>query len=380
MSAPDDCLFCKIVAGEIPADIVHSTDTAVAFRDIAPQAPTHVLVVPRAHHSNAAELAAVDPTAAADLVRIAAEVAADGRADDDYRLVFNTGACVGQTRLPRPPAPARRALDVLAAGMSTRVLASAAAVVLLAACGPGADSSSRSQAPDAGPGSTATAATEGSAPAAPPKAAAAARLAPLRPGEKRLTLTMPEAYTPAAPTGVGTDDYRCFLLDPGLTEDTYLTGTNVLPGNPDVVHHVILFRVPPEQVAAARAKDDSTPGAGLDLLRRDRPRRVPERRRRALAGRLGAGRQGVRAPEGLRRPRSPRGRRSSCRSTTTCSPARARTPRRPSCGSPPRARPLTPLETMLLPAPVELPCRPGHDRLAAVRPGRRAGRRQGPLR
>ncbi len=96
MSAPDDCLFCKIVAGEIPADIVHSTDTAVAFRDIAPQAPTHVLVVPRAHHSNAAELAAVDPTAAAELVRIAAEVARmDGY--DDYRLVYNTGASVGQS-------------------------------------------------------------------------------------------------------------------------------------------------------------------------------------------------------------------------------------------------------------------------------------------
>ncbi len=70
---------------------------------------------------------------------------------------------------------------------------------------------------------------------------------------------MPEPYTPSAPTGVGTDDYRCFLLDPELDQDAYLTGTNVLPGNPDVVHHVILFRVPPDQVAQAEAA--WTPGA-----------------------------------------------------------------------------------------------------------------------
>ena len=79
-------------------------------------------------------------------------------------------------------------------------------------------------------------------------AAAPARSRPLRPGERRLSLEMPTAYTPSAPTGVGTDDYRCFLLDPQLREDTFLTGTTVLPGNADVVHHVILFRVPPEAV------------------------------------------------------------------------------------------------------------------------------------
>jgi len=73
---------------------------------------------------------------------------------------------------------------------------------------------------------------------------------------------MDEEYTPSAPTGVGTDDYRCFLLDPKLDEDVWLTGNQVLPGNPSVVHHVILFRVDPEQVAEAKAKDAETPDEG----------------------------------------------------------------------------------------------------------------------
>jgi hypothetical protein len=84
----------------------------------------------------------------------------------------------------------------------------------------------------------------------------------LRPGERRLTLTMPASYTPSAPNGVGTDDYRCFLLDPHLKRDVFLTGTFVRPGNADVVHHVILFRVPPDKVAEARQLDDRTDGEG----------------------------------------------------------------------------------------------------------------------
>jgi len=91
-----DCLFCKIVAEEIPAEVVHVTERTVAFRDINPQAPTHVLVVPRDHYENAAALAAGDPVASAELVTAAAAIAkAEGH--DDYRLVFNTGAGVGQT-------------------------------------------------------------------------------------------------------------------------------------------------------------------------------------------------------------------------------------------------------------------------------------------
>ncbi len=92
----DDCLFCKVVAGEVPALVVHVTERTVAFRDINPQAPTHVLVVPREHHRDAAALAAADPVASAELVTTAAAVAqAEGYAD--YRLVFNTGAGAGQT-------------------------------------------------------------------------------------------------------------------------------------------------------------------------------------------------------------------------------------------------------------------------------------------
>jgi hypothetical protein len=61
---------------------------------------------------------------------------------------------------------------------------------------------------------------------------------------------------------VGTDDYHCFLLDPKVARDSFVTGFNVRPGNPDVVHHVILFRVPPDRVAEAKAKDAETPGQG----------------------------------------------------------------------------------------------------------------------
>ena len=91
-----DCLFCKIVAEEVPAEVVHVTERTIAFRDINPQAPTHVLVVPRDHFENAAALAAGDPVASAELVTAAAAIAtAEGH--EDYRLVFNTGAGVGQT-------------------------------------------------------------------------------------------------------------------------------------------------------------------------------------------------------------------------------------------------------------------------------------------
>ncbi|NLU69143.1 histidine triad nucleotide-binding protein [Streptomyces sp. HNM0574] len=99
-----DCLFCKIVAGEVPATVVRETETTVAFRDINPQAPTHVLVIPKAHHRDAASLAAADPQLMADILREAGHVAddekldpADGNPGTGYRVVFNTGAGVGQT-------------------------------------------------------------------------------------------------------------------------------------------------------------------------------------------------------------------------------------------------------------------------------------------
>ncbi|MFD6433870.1 histidine triad nucleotide-binding protein [Streptomyces venezuelae] len=94
--AQSDCLFCKIVAGEVPATVVRETETTVAFRDINPQAPTHVLVIPKAHYRDAASLAAAEPTIAADVLREAGEVAADEKAES-YRIVFNTGSGAGQT-------------------------------------------------------------------------------------------------------------------------------------------------------------------------------------------------------------------------------------------------------------------------------------------
>ncbi|MFD3676590.1 histidine triad nucleotide-binding protein [Streptomyces sp. NPDC058613] len=93
-----DCLFCKIVTGDIPATVVRETETTIAFRDVSPKAPTHVLVIPKAHYPDAASLAAAEPGIAADVLREAGQVAADEKVDGQgYRIVFNTGAGAGQT-------------------------------------------------------------------------------------------------------------------------------------------------------------------------------------------------------------------------------------------------------------------------------------------
>jgi histidine triad (HIT) family protein len=92
----NDCLFCRIVAGEIPATVVHETATTLAFRDIDPKAPVHVLVIPKAHHRDVLALAG-DPGAAADVLAAAAAVAAaEGLTGDGFRLIFNTGGHGGQ--------------------------------------------------------------------------------------------------------------------------------------------------------------------------------------------------------------------------------------------------------------------------------------------
>jgi histidine triad (HIT) family protein len=92
-----DCLFCRIVAGEIPADVVHETDTTLAFRDIGPKAPVHILVVPKAHHPDVASLAEADPTLAGEILATAAAVAkAAGVTADGYRTIFNSGRNAGQ--------------------------------------------------------------------------------------------------------------------------------------------------------------------------------------------------------------------------------------------------------------------------------------------
>ncbi|SDD91317.1 histidine triad nucleotide-binding protein [Actinokineospora iranica] len=97
MSAAD-CLFCKIIAGDVPSTAVHSTDTVYCFRDIGPQARVHVLVVPREHHEDARELAASDPKLLADVLTAGAEVARiEGIEESGYRFVFNTGEDASRT-------------------------------------------------------------------------------------------------------------------------------------------------------------------------------------------------------------------------------------------------------------------------------------------
>ena len=93
-----DCLFCRIADGKIPATIVYQDDRVVAFRDINPQAPTHLLVIPRRHISSLNDLTPEDDGIVGEMVRRAAALArADGHADRGYRTVFNTNADAGQS-------------------------------------------------------------------------------------------------------------------------------------------------------------------------------------------------------------------------------------------------------------------------------------------
>lgn len=90
-----DCLFCRIIAGEVPAERVHEDERVIAFADLHPQAPVHVLVVPREHRRDVRELVE-DPELLAHVAEVAGQVAA-GHGDGGFRLVFNTGASAGQS-------------------------------------------------------------------------------------------------------------------------------------------------------------------------------------------------------------------------------------------------------------------------------------------
>jgi histidine triad (HIT) family protein len=93
-----DCLFCKIVTKEIPADIIFESPNAIAFRDINPQAPTHVLIVPRQHIATINDLEDSDTDAVGQLFLAARDVARqEGFADDGYRVTMNCNAAAGQT-------------------------------------------------------------------------------------------------------------------------------------------------------------------------------------------------------------------------------------------------------------------------------------------
>jgi histidine triad (HIT) family protein len=97
MASATSSIFSRIIAREIPAEIVFENDRVVAFRDIAPQAPVHLLVVPRTEaHANVVELAAGDPGLLAHIVEVANTLAAE-HCGGQFRLVFNTGEDAGQT-------------------------------------------------------------------------------------------------------------------------------------------------------------------------------------------------------------------------------------------------------------------------------------------
>lgn len=97
MTTNEPSIFTRIISREIPAEIVKENDRIIAFRDIAPQAPVHILVVPKTQdYATVAELAAGDPALLAELVLFAQDIAAE-YGDGDFRFVFNTGPGAGQT-------------------------------------------------------------------------------------------------------------------------------------------------------------------------------------------------------------------------------------------------------------------------------------------
>jgi histidine triad (HIT) family protein len=97
-NANASCLFCRIAAGEVPADFAHQDDLVVAFRDINPKAPTHLLVIPRRHVDSAANLEETDAEMLGRLFAMAARLAREaGVADTGFRLVTNSGTAAGQS-------------------------------------------------------------------------------------------------------------------------------------------------------------------------------------------------------------------------------------------------------------------------------------------
>ena len=237
----------------------------------------------------------------------------------------------------------------------------AAAALLMAACGGSTPAAAPPAVPPAagtsgavGAAATATTSHTGHSTSGAPRPAAPS---PLRPGESVRTVAAPVSYTPNAPT-TGTDDYRCFVLDPKLVKDQFVTGFDITPGQPDEVHHVILFRVPPSAVAAARARDAESGGngwtcfGGTGLGSRgatldDAPwvgAWAPGGRENVLPADVGIPMQRgslliMQVHYNLRHGVTPD--RTSVSLRLSSSPG------------------LKPLETMLYPAPVELPCRPG---------------------
>jgi histidine triad (HIT) family protein len=93
----ENCLFCKIVAGIIPSTKVYEDDLVLAFRDIAPQAPTHILVIPKAHIGSVAEVTPANSNVVAHIFEVIPAIAAKEGLTNGYRVVSNCGADAGQT-------------------------------------------------------------------------------------------------------------------------------------------------------------------------------------------------------------------------------------------------------------------------------------------
>lgn len=92
-----DCLFCKIINGEIPSNKVYEDDTVFAFRDIEPQAPTHILIIPKQHIKSAAEIDESNSAVISHIFEVAAKIAKQEGLDDGFRIVNNCGDIAGQT-------------------------------------------------------------------------------------------------------------------------------------------------------------------------------------------------------------------------------------------------------------------------------------------
>lgn len=183
---------------------------------------------------------------------------------------------------------------------------------------------------------------------------------PLRKGEKRQVLELAKPYIPSAPTGVGADDYHCFLLDPKLARDTDVTGYDILPGNLEVVHHVILFRVPPNLVGVAKQRDAETPGDGWTCFGNSGIGNGLELDDAPWLGAWAPGGGERRYGKGLGTPLT---KGSLIVAQIHYNLFRGHDPDQSSVvlrETMPATR-VTPLRTILLPAPVELPCRPDRD-------------------
>ena len=141
--------------------------------------------------------------------------------------------------MPRPPQR-----HAWAAGI-------AATAILVAGCTAAAPTGSD---PTVRASATAPAPSESADPAPAPSSVGPA-------GESIITVGMAEPYAPSS-AGTATDDYRCFIVDPALEDDVFITGVRFAPGNPDIVHHAILYRVAPDQVAGALKRDEEEPGQG----------------------------------------------------------------------------------------------------------------------